>query len=283
MSNPFQHLKTRSLVGWTLIATFCCSVLLVIITDDQELFIGLCMILFYASAIFWILLKLSEVDGSVYLLAGQADFSKDNLKLLFLTIPLILFSIGSGGFTELLLEHTVPEVAEEFSGYEIISLDTSAAAKFVLLVNILLLAPICEEFIFRGFLLSRLSEKYTKVTAVVLSSLIFALLHISPVGAFIFGVLMCFLYMKTQSLWIPIAVHFLNNAIAVGLYFVPELDQMSSFDSDGMFSNIYVITGSLALSIPGLIYFFHSNKSTLQDELPYFANESQKEINSSIF
>ncbi len=279
MTNPFQLLKSRSLVGWTLLLSMLCAIPLFIIIDDRELFTGLFLGLFYFSAIGWIFFKLSE-SSSIFFLTGSANISKKNCKLLLLTIPLILFSIASISLTEMVLRHIYPELAKEFSNYEIIGTNTSLKAKIVLFINIIILAPICEEFIFRGFLFHRLSEKYSTTTGIILSSLIFALLHVSPVGAFIFGVLMCWIYMKTQSLWIPIGIHFLNNAIAATFYFMADPAEILGVD---VFSGYYYIAVCLGISLPVLIYFLISNQSVLQQELPFMVNQHQKETNASIF
>ena len=44
----------------------------------------------------------------------------------------------------------------------------------------------------------------------------FGLFHVGFVGAFAFGVAMCLLYIKTSTLIVPMAAHFLNNLVASG-------------------------------------------------------------------
>ncbi len=75
---------------------------------------------------------------------------------------------------------------------------------------------IFEEFAFRGVVLSRL-KKYGTSFSLVVSSLLFALLHVqltSVIFAFLVGIIMGFIYLKTKNIWIPVLVHFLNNAFA---------------------------------------------------------------------
>jgi len=76
------------------------------------------------------------------------------------------------------------------------------------------IVPVTEEVSFRGLLLRRWAQKWNMTKAVLLSSLIFGLLHADPIGAFAFGIGMCVLYLKTQSLYVPIVCHALNNLIA---------------------------------------------------------------------
>lgn len=77
-----------------------------------------------------------------------------------------------------------------------------------------ILAPIVEEFVFRGLLLRRWSEKWSTKKAMIVSSLIFAIFHGDPIGAFLFGLVMCYVYFLSGSLWLPIICHALNNFIA---------------------------------------------------------------------
>ena len=75
------------------------------------------------------------------------------------------------------------------------------------------IGPVLEEILFRGFLLNRWWRKYGLRRAVIFSSLAFALSHIEVIGGFVFAVILSLIYIKTQSLIGPIIVHASNNAI----------------------------------------------------------------------
>ncbi len=80
---------------------------------------------------------------------------------------------------------------------------------------IVLIAPVVEEFFFRGLLLTRWSIKWNVQRAMVASSLVFASLHPDNfVGAFLIGYVMSIFYIHTRSLFVPICVHMTNNGIA---------------------------------------------------------------------
>jgi len=81
------------------------------------------------------------------------------------------------------------------------------------LLSLVVIAPLVEEFIFRGLLLYRWAQKWGLKTAIILSSLLFGLVHPDPIGATAFGIAMCILYLRTQSLWIPIICHGANNLV----------------------------------------------------------------------
>lgn len=78
-------------------------------------------------------------------------------------------------------------------------------------------AALCEETLFRGVIL-RGFEKAGAVTAILISSLLFGLLHLDfekLLGTFILGALICFFTYRTNSIFAGMTAHFTNNAIAV--------------------------------------------------------------------
>ncbi len=81
-------------------------------------------------------------------------------------------------------------------------------------VSLVILAPLLEEFMFRGLLLHRWSKKWGILRAVLMSSILFGVLHPDPLGAVVFGIAMCILYLRTQTLWLPVICHALNNLAA---------------------------------------------------------------------
>ena len=88
------------------------------------------------------------------------------------------------------------------------------------LVSVVIIAPIAEEFIFRGFLYSQLSR--TKIGpwgAVTLSSLLWTVIHFQYevlilIVLFIFGIFLGYIRMAYKSLSLPIMLHGINNLFA---------------------------------------------------------------------
>jgi membrane protease YdiL (CAAX protease family) len=72
-----------------------------------------------------------------------------------------------------------------------------------------------EELLSRGYHLRILSKGFNKVIGVILSSMIFAMLHIDNPGAtlpylifvFFFGILMSYAFFRTGQLWLSIGLH----------------------------------------------------------------------------
>lgn len=78
-------------------------------------------------------------------------------------------------------------------------------------------APILEEILFRGIILEGFLRNYSPRKAVIWSSVIFGIAHLNPwqaVGAILIGILIGWIYMKTNSLIPGMILHFANNLIA---------------------------------------------------------------------
>ncbi len=81
------------------------------------------------------------------------------------------------------------------------------------ILSLCVVGPILEEVAFRGIILHRWAHTYGLKSAILASSLLFAIVHPDPIGAFFFGIGMSVLYLKTQSLVLPIVCHGLNNFV----------------------------------------------------------------------
>ncbi len=86
-----------------------------------------------------------------------------------------------------------------------------------------LVAPLAEEVFFRGLLYRWLRGRWGIWVGVIVSSLIFGLLHgeISIVVATAFlGAMMALVYEYSGSLWMPLMIHVANNGVKILLLYV---------------------------------------------------------------
>lgn len=84
----------------------------------------------------------------------------------------------------------------------------------------LFIAPAAEEILFRGILLPLLMKRLGAGPAVILSSALFALVHLHVPSFFPLFVLaagLALAYIYTGSLWVPIMMHALFNGMNLGL------------------------------------------------------------------
>lgn len=94
--------------------------------------------------------------------------------------------------------------------------DGTPSTQILLAIAAVVVAPICEECCFRGFLYGGLRKYVGPITAAICASLVFAAVHMSLVAMLpltVFALLQCWLYEKTKSLRAPIIAHALFNAL----------------------------------------------------------------------
>ena len=137
------------------------------------------------------------------------------------------------------------------------------------------LAPLLEEFFFRGILFTRWSVKWGKVRGILLSSFLFGLLHADIIGAFVFGIVMCVLYIRTNTLWVPIVVHGLNNLVAASLGALGTIYGWSSdTDLQDLQTGLYVALCCMVIASPFVFGLVGRWWPTREDRLPYLTNRS---------
>ncbi len=81
-----------------------------------------------------------------------------------------------------------------------------------------LLAPLTEEYVFRGLLYPAIRDRTSRFVGALLSSALFGLVHGSwsaGPALFCLAMLLCYLYERTGSIWPGILVHVLNNATSL--------------------------------------------------------------------
>ncbi|WP_341960004.1 CPBP family intramembrane metalloprotease [Planococcus maritimus] len=101
--------------------------------------------------------------------------------------------------------------------------------EYFMLLTLVILAPIVEEFVFRGVFLTRFMAKTSMWGGILISSLLFGVLHLDFIGAFLFGIIASLLYLRTGNLLLPILFHMLNNALAALSMYVP-IDKFFAVD-----------------------------------------------------
>ena len=136
-----------------------------------------------------------------------------------------------GGIEKLLLEMGIPATLVVNT-----SEDITTSIIFVLYLGVM--APVVEEFIFRGFIGYRL-ERYGKVFTILFTALIFSLFHANisqGVFTFMAGIVFAYVAIEYGFQW-AVAFHMINNflfAVVVDIY----LEQMVKF---GDFSIVQVL------------------------------------------
>ena len=81
-----------------------------------------------------------------------------------------------------------------------------------------IVAPICEEIIFRGFVYKLINSKYTIKHAIIINSILFGIIHFDPsaiIPATILGLSLSIIRYKTKSVISTVIMHSLHNIFAL--------------------------------------------------------------------
>jgi len=133
----------------------------------------------------------------------QQKEKKINIKKLLLTVPL---GFGISWFYNMLTINF--QESTELMNLHII----------VIILYTVILGPIFEELLFRYVALRKAEEVYSKKTALIIISCVFALLHSGIIGvlyAFLIGLILGRVYQKEKNILYPIAIHISANLASI--------------------------------------------------------------------
>jgi membrane protease YdiL (CAAX protease family) len=110
--------------------------------------------------------------------------------------------------------------------------DLSQGYEYVLaFVTLVIIAPVAEEAIFRGYLYGKLRKSVSIWLSILVTSILFGLLHMKwdsgllaginvGIDVFVLSIIMCSLREVTGSIWAGILLHMLKNGLAFYLLFI---------------------------------------------------------------
>lgn len=142
--------------------------------------------------------------------------------LLLAPIGFIVVLLAAGALTALMMA-ILPDVNWEQAqevGYSNLYRVQDFALAFVCLV---ILAPLCEEIIFRGWLYGKLRFRMPALPAILIVSVLFGIMHGQwnvGVTVFAMSVGMCIMRELTGTIWSGVILHMIKNGIAFYFLFV---------------------------------------------------------------
>ena len=106
---------------------------------------------------------------------------------------------------------------------------------YVAFVTLVILAPLAEELLFRGYFLGRLGDKIGKWFALIVTAVVFGLLHLpgftdsgvvlqwsAAADTFVLGLTAGILRLLSGSIWAGVLLHAIKNAIAYYFLFINQ-------------------------------------------------------------
>ena len=115
-------------------------------------------------------------------------------------------SIAIGGLKAFQYLYNIVYLPDDYSLY--IHLNWFDRVLYVM--NLIIIAPLVEEILFRGYFYRVIKIRYGVFWAVFFSTLFFAFFHLNS-SSVLLGFIFAFVYEKSESLWGSIIVHSMSN------------------------------------------------------------------------
>lgn len=258
-TKEFKEVKILSAVFWyvfTMIIVIL-GAFIIYLSSDINLIDNDNLLSLMSTVLFIIILLYKfRVNKNKLLLMIKDYIKKINIKELGGVVATQLcLSMGISLLLIGIVYFTLPNMLNNLLSESSVSEVSTYGGLFISMLITVVGAPIMEELFFRAIIFKRISRKFNIYIGIVISSLVFGLLHIelAVIGAFIFGIACCILYIKYKNILIPMTVHFLNNLIA----FLPQLDINAPVDTSPITNTDAIVSlsfGSLLFLI-GMFFF----------------------------
>ncbi|AQQ52197.1 CPBP family intramembrane glutamic endopeptidase [Planococcus lenghuensis] len=215
----FWEMKTRYLILYNILAIIVMVVALLFIdsylftvSDDavNTIFMAILYIIVPVLYFGYYFRKQNRPVQGILFTAGMKEWIP---RLAVLVFILIAFSLSVFWLQLAALMPIAPWLVELFM--EPVPMTTSPGFLVLEILFLAVIGPIAEEFMFRGVLLNRMIRKTSMWGGILISSILFGVLHADVLGAFMFGVITSLLFIKTRNLLVPVMLHIFNNSLAV--------------------------------------------------------------------
>lgn len=158
-------------------------------------------------------------------------------------------------------------VTETYS--DLLSADSIFEGSFIIVV-VAVVPAICEEVFFRGYVQKSFELGMKPVWAILLTALFFAMYHFNPYGLFALvalGIYFGYAAYKSGSIFIPMILHFLNNLLAILMFFIlgdEEFLQAEVKDPSEIGINIILFIFFLSLFV-GYMFLIRKNYKKIKN------------------
>ena len=163
--------------------------------------------------------------------------------------PIIIGGIAFN-FTISYLMNLIPFPESWIESYQASSSEVLGGTGIALWISVVIMAPLVEELAFRGFMYTRLKQGMPKWIAVIITSLIFGIVHgtiIWAIYTFVFSLALIFVFERTKSLWSSILFHMSFNFVGAFMSTWPELAEKL----DGT----WLMIGSITVFLVAAVWF----------------------------
>ncbi len=244
MNTLLSNIKIRSVIIVSIIIAIITFIIGNYIIDENTImFIGDIFI------VIWLFIKLkkNKIDFKSYFKDYKEKLILNKKEIIKIVLVNMVFSTGISLSILLIVYFINADTFNYLLNEDITSGNSTLISNIYYFICVVIFAPFVEELIFRDILLNRLNKKFGIKKAILYSSIVFGILHIelAIIGAVIFGIIACILYLKYENILIPMTVHFINNFIVS----LPLLFESKPSSSEAMSYNEVLISGSIGFII----------------------------------
>lgn len=274
MDKFFENIKIRRLlmiyIGSSLILAVISELQFLNLTNILN--IDMVVLLCNLTIIIWILFKM--VKSKINIKEKIADLRSD-LKISDVILSFLInvgLTVGILGTVCYIAAHLCPSAMNSLLN-EVNETEASTVySTIVYTVSAALVAPVAEEFMFRGIILNRLKIKFGVKKAIIISSILFGLIHsdLGILSAVVFGICMAVVYLKTRNIFATVSIHCVNNLITcsggiISLFTSSGSASQNSIITINDISLIWLIGGIIAIIASTVMsyYFFKRNKAEI--------------------
>lgn len=187
-------------------------------------------------------------------------------RLMLLAVPIGFMFCMVGNYATTALISLMESVGVTLSAPET-PVPVTALGMVLFVVQIAFLPALIEEFALRGVIMQPL-RKYGDIFAIVMSALVFALMHGNMVQApfaFIAGITIGYFVIATGSIWTGVLIHFANNLFS-SLFSLASNNP--AFSIDKPYAAIMAASFVIGLACCVVFAFDNSRNKLLKPEIP---------------
>lgn len=182
-----------------------------------------------------------------------------------LGLTLMVFGLGYSNilyqFLQAIGYHRMPTLPEMDTVLRII----------VAVVGLCVLPALSEEFLVRGGILHSLKNSIGSKKAILMTALFFGLMHgsISQLGhQFLVGLVCGLVVVVGRSIWYGVIIHFVNNAVTVGLNIIESQKVVQTIPTPSQFFSSASFWVCIGFVVVGLVGAYFLIKYFMKRELP---------------
>lgn len=193
--------------------------------------------------------KLFSKNKTYFPLPARPVLPKHPIRITFASVGIVYsLSILSSVLMNFLI--TLMGYTIDMSAYE--SEINGVHSILLLFISTAVVPALVEEYLFRGVMLKNLLP-YGKTVAVVVSALLFSLMHqnfLQFLYAFGAGIVLGVVFLKTGSIWCGVLIHFVNNFLSVlNEAFAYYLSEEAANKADYLLMTIVIFIGLISLTL----------------------------------